>query len=97
MTNGERFEKKFLEVIMRFMAERELTQKYVAARAWPGQAKPDNMWKRLRGGQKLTLCDAYQLSMAVGYDFEDFVAKVIRQMKSERSDPPTESSAGGGT
>lgn len=90
MTDAEIFEKKFVEIVLRFVNKKKWTKKHVSDLAWPEQAKPDNKYQRIEKGQKVNLADAYALSNAIGYEFEDLVLKVLREMKDEAKENPTE-------
>jgi hypothetical protein len=91
MTKGRKFEETFRKVMMDFIARKKLVKKHVSEKAWPDDAKADNKMQRIEDGQNITLADSFQIAEALGYDYKDWIKKVIDQFEEEEKlDPPEE-------
>lgn len=88
MTRGQRFEKKFKEITLEFIERKKLVKREISDKAWPSDAKPDNKMQRISGSQGVYLSDAFQLAEALGYDFIDWMKKVLEAFEEEEQTHP---------
>ena len=87
-SNGNKFERQVVEVVSRMLDERGKTQTDFANSVWPEKSKPDNIWQTVKGetGKKprdIRVSELYNIACYFGYDVEDFVGKIHREMKKK--------------